>query len=119
MTEETPEKDSFRKFLLYFFSWNFFLDVGSLVILAWFVTFIDDMERVAGHYVLIFGMWAFAIVRTLYYFILLIVKIFGKKWKQFFFLLVGFFIALIILAGFWILCIYVLASATLAIGPLH
>ena len=64
-------------------------------------------------------MCALAIVRTVYYFILLIVKIFGKKWKQFFFLLAGFFLELIILAGFWMLFIYVLASATLAIGPLH
>lgn len=119
MTATIPEKESFRKFLLYFFSWNFLLDIACLALLVWFATFIEDTERVAGHYVLIFGMWALTILRTLCYFILLIVKIFGKKWKQFFFLLAGFLVELIILAGFWMLAIYVLTSATLAIGPLH
>jgi hypothetical protein len=119
MQNPETEKISFRRFLIYFCSWNFLLDLGSLTLLAWFATFIENAERVAGYYFLILGMCALAIVRSSYYFILLIVKFIKKRRKQFFFLLAGFFVELIILAGFWMLLIYVLASATLSIGPLH
>jgi hypothetical protein len=113
------DKNSFRSFLIYFCSWNLLLDLGSLSLLLWFASLYENPIRIGENYVLIFIMCVLSAIRTILYFVLLIIKAIRKKWKQFFYLLAGFFFQIFILGCFLALLLCILAMASIAIGPLN
>ncbi|HET6992880.1 MAG TPA: hypothetical protein VFJ43_16210 [Bacteroidia bacterium] len=120
MQSTDSKKDSFRRFLIFFCSWNFLLDLAGLAFLIWFASFIKDTERVMGHYLLILVLSLISVVRGIICSGFLIVKMIQKKWKQFLLLFAGFFVQLFITICFCgLLFLYVFAMGTTAIGPAH
>lgn len=77
------EKKSFRNFLLWYCSWNFLLDIGSLALVIWFASFYENSLRIIENHLLIFTLFALSFIRTSYYFILLTIKGVRKKWNSF------------------------------------
>jgi hypothetical protein len=120
METSESKKESLRRFLFYFCSWNLLLDLAGVAVLIWFATFIEDTERVMSHYFLVAVISIVSIVRIVICLGILIAKMIKRKWLQAFILFSGFIAQLFITVCFCgILILYIFTASTIAIGPLH